>query len=232
MKRQRLLASVAIASALMTGAANAAVNFSDNFDAESPAGVSILNYNGFENWDVIGQVDLVSTPNGYGLSGSGNYVDLDGTAGPGAIVSKQSFAFNAGDFVTWAFDFSGNQRDGNSDTFVFGLDFDVAGTAQNLTLNGVSYGDYSYASASHLINSPVIGPNTGWTSVVYTFTALNSGSARMYFGTTSGDNIGPLVDNIRLTAGVVPEPATWAMMILGLGAAGAVLRRRRIAVAA
>jgi len=32
-------------------------------------------------------------------------------------------------------------------------------------------------------------------------------------------------------AGVVPEPATWAMMIRGFGAAGAMIRRRRTAVA-
>ena len=37
-------------------------------------------------------------------------------------------------------------------------------------------------------------------------------------------------DNFRLgdaVSGAVPEPATWAMMILGFGAAGATLRRRR-----
>ena len=41
-------------------------------------------------------------------------------------------------------------------------------------------------------------------------------------------------DNITLApvAGAVPEPATWAMMILGFGAAGATLRRRRQAFAA
>jgi len=38
-----------------------------------------------------------------------------------------------------------------------------------------------------------------------------------------------LIPNVRITA--VPEPATWAMMILGFGAAGSVLRRRRAAVA-
>jgi hypothetical protein len=32
------------------------------------------------------------------------------------------------------------------------------------------------------------------------------------------------------TAAAVPEPATWAMMILGFGAAGALMRRRRYAV--
>ena len=31
--------------------------------------------------------------------------------------------------------------------------------------------------------------------------------------------------------GAVPEPATWALMILGFGAAGAMLRRRRFAFA-
>ena len=33
-------------------------------------------------------------------------------------------------------------------------------------------------------------------------------------------------DNIRLAAVSVPEPATWALMILGFGAVGATLRRR------
>ena len=33
------------------------------------------------------------------------------------------------------------------------------------------------------------------------------------------------------TPGAVPEPTTWALMILGFGAAGAALRRRRFAIA-
>ncbi|RAK69269.1 hypothetical protein DJ019_03110 [Phenylobacterium kunshanense] len=35
----------------------------------------------------------------------------------------------------------------------------------------------------------------------------------------------------RLGGGVVPEPGTWALMILGFGAAGAALRRRQAAFA-
>ncbi|WP_296594940.1 laminin B domain-containing protein [Phenylobacterium sp.] len=41
------------------------------------------------------------------------------------------------------------------------------------------------------------------------------------------------LDNVALAdaAAAVPEPATWAMMILGFGAAGTMMRRRRLVVA-
>lgn len=44
-----------------------------------------------------------------------------------------------------------------------------------------------------------------------------------------GENVG--IDNIKwdvraIGAGAVPEPATWAMMILGFGLVGTSLRRR------
>jgi hypothetical protein len=35
------------------------------------------------------------------------------------------------------------------------------------------------------------------------------------------------IDNIRLSANAVPEPATWAMLILGFGLVGSAMRRRR-----
>lgn len=41
---------------------------------------------------------------------------------------------------------------------------------------------------------------------------------------------GEVLSNISITA--VPEPTTWALMIMGFGAAGAILRRRAAAVAA
>ena len=53
-------------------------------------------------------------------------------------------------------------------------------------------------------------------------------------GSSVGSNYHVYVDNItfggdtyNFETAVVPEPATWAMMIMGLGAAGSVLRRRR-----
>jgi hypothetical protein len=43
-------------------------------------------------------------------------------------------------------------------------------------------------------------------------------------------------DNYRITianaVGAVPEPSTWAMMLIGFGAVGASLRRRRVSAIA
>ncbi|MBS3960497.1 MAG: PEP-CTERM sorting domain-containing protein [Sandarakinorhabdus sp.] len=49
-------------------------------------------------------------------------------------------------------------------------------------------------------------------------------------GTTSNDNIGPILDNVLVTQ--VPEPATWAMLIAGFGLVGFAMRRRRTLSAA
>jgi hypothetical protein len=61
----------------------------------------------------------------------------------------------------------------------------------------------------------------------FRFTAGQVGSLKAFAETNSADNIGPLVDNFRVESLGVPEPATWAMMILGFGVVGGALRRRR-----
>lgn len=66
------------------------------------------------------------------------------------------------------------------------------------------------------------------------------------FGDTAGLSFGPLPDGLSWTSqsgvflsgigngggGVVPEPATWAMLIIGFGLVGSTMRRRRIIDAA
>jgi len=64
------------------------------------------------------------------------------------------------------------------------------------------------------------------------FTATSGGSFTFGIGTHSADNIGTLLDDVKLDIGAVPEPATWALMIGGFGMAGGMLRRRRAAAAA
>lgn len=65
----------------------------------------------------------------------------------------------------------------------------------------------------------------------YTATAADANKTlKIYLGEAAPtDGIGAVnFDNVRLSVQPVPEPATWAMMALGLGAMG-VWRRKRIA---
>jgi PEP-CTERM motif len=76
------------------------------------------------------------------------------------------------------------------------------------------------------------GTAFGWETVSGTFTVAAGGSVHIGLvdqsGVPGGNDFG--VDNISLAS--VPEPASWALMITGFGAAGAMLRRRRQAAVA
>lgn len=50
---------------------------------------------------------------------------------------------------------------------------------------------------------------------------------RIEFRANQGTGQRSLIDNFTFSAAGVPEPATWAMMIFGMGAVGASMRRRR-----
>jgi hypothetical protein len=57
---------------------------------------------------------------------------------------------------------------------------------------------------------------------------LNSDFDSIQFTGSSVGDLGVLLDNLSFNvSGVVPEPATWTMMLVGFGALGAVARRRR-----
>ena len=132
----------------------------------------------------------------------------------------------------------------------------VTGTAgkfgnAGMQLNGASLGNYTTDAASRLLwnyadattlefygiamNGSVLAPNAdyiGHGGVILGQVAVKS------FGNASLDNnmtqINQAFDRTGLLApppSAAPEPGAWALMILGFGAAGAALRRRRLAVA-
>jgi choice-of-anchor C domain-containing protein len=72
--------------------------------------------------------------------------------------------------------------------------------------------------------------NMGWTEFSYKFSATGS-STTLAFASATGTAFGPALDNVSVSA-AVPEPASWAMMLVGFGGLGAVLRRQRRTVAA
>jgi hypothetical protein len=216
---------IAIAALALAPVAAHAQNFNDNFNNEGPAG-STLNYSGFANFTTTGQVDLVSSPD-YGILCDGKCVDLDGTTGPGAMLSK-AIAFTAGQAVKISFDVGGSQRSGDSDSFsfatLFGAPTDVTGL---MTLTGFPGSPFNLGNFNNLVSvsyGTSIAGNAGFTTYSLLFRPLESGTLQLSFSTTSADNIGPLLDNVSVVA--VPEPAAWGMMIGGFGLAGMAVRRR------
>jgi len=232
--RSLALAGLAVAC-LSTSAASAGVVFTDNFDAEN-GGVSATNYTGFAKWTVkAGQrVDLMHNGDA-GTTGSGGYVDLDGTPGPGQIFTKQVFSYNAGDRITIDFSMSGNQRVTTPETWYTGL-FDLNPAGNSVTNRVVSVNNTPLA-LPNLNNLQSLTTAVTFIGVLHfdptevAFNVTHAGSGVFYFGSTSSDGFGPLLDNVSISIDGVPEPATWGLVLAGFGLAGAALRRRRAAVA-
>ena len=180
-------------------AATPVVLLDDNFDTEN-SGSGTLNYAGFTNWDVSnGTVDLIG--NGYFdyLPGNGLYVDLDGsTYDAGRMTTKTSFTFEPGFTYELRFDLAGNQRDGSTEQVLV----EVGG--------GVFYETFS------------LGQYEPFTTFTRLFTVGTATSATLSFEGAGYDNLGMMLDNVKLTrldpAAPVPEPGT--LLLLGAGLVG------------
>jgi hypothetical protein len=70
------------------------------------------------------------------------------------------------------------------------------------------------------------GSNTSWSTYTTNDFAAAAGSVLTFRAAGNSDSFGGYVDNISLST-AVPEPATWAMMIVGFGFTGAAMRRRK-----
>lgn len=143
---------------------------------------------------------------------------------------------------------AGNPAAGGGDQFVE-LDSHNNSSMGRVIAAAGSYSlDFLYSprpgigSASNVINvyldavlltslTGVGGGSTAWSAHNVTFSSL-AGQTLIFAAAGASDSLGGYVDNIQLSTGAVPEPATWAMMITGFGMAGTMLRRRRMVAAA
>lgn len=130
------------------------------------------------------------------------FVELDTNANNSMFYTLQQ----SGDF-TLEFLYSPRPRVGSLSNII------------EVVVNGVLLGS---------LGGPAMGTNssTAWTQQSFSFRAFAGQNIELRAAGTS-DSLGGYIDNTRLTLiSAVPEPATWLMMILGLGVIGGAMRRR------
>lgn len=243
----RRAVTAALAACALAGAAtsaNATQVFFENFNTLN-GGLSANNYTvpGFAPLPTQ-RVDLLHSGD-LGIScagGSGGCLDLESSLGYSRLNGLTGFAAKAGDTVTLSFDMSDSQRGTSQDRFYAGFRFDAVLTGVVLSRDGAWTGSTppTPATSSVVVVGDIFGP-FGFRHYTLSFVAPQDVMVKLAlgggnpgapaFGTPAPDDTGALLDNLGLDitspAAAAPEPATWAMMLMGFGGLGATLRRRR-----
>lgn len=227
--------AIAAASLVLASGVSAATIYSNSFNSEN-GGVTAIDYTGFTGLSVTtGTVDLVASGN-YGIScvgGAGACVDLNGSTGETSRLDVASFNFLANTLYTFSFDLSGNQRGGPANNWFVGVQYD-AGNTYNFFRLGGAFGNIDVFQGFGTIGSSTGGftaSETPFQTYTIGFSLQNPGAASFYIGSNDASNAGPIIDNLSINGGAVPEPASWAMLIAGFGLVGAAARRRRLIAA-
>jgi hypothetical protein len=232
--------SIAALATLVAGAADATTNYVQNGGFESPApGTGPLQSFGYgasneADWAFYGYAgNLHATYNStanlfnYPLSfpAHGHFVYYD--AGPGyssGSLYQTVSGLTPGQKYTVSFleAFAVENQGTTGDTAQWAVT--LGGTP---AANGFTSGDTQLGP-----NVTIDGINGNpWQEVSVRFTADSPSEILSFRGVGTGFPPFALIDNVAMTVGV-PEPATWTMMILGLGGLGALARRRRAAALA
>jgi hypothetical protein len=223
----RLALAAALAATFSAGAAQAAINLVTNGSFE----------NGMTGWSISG-TDGQSTPQPpaaifygsatpYPTGAFGEAVTPDNSASLSVdpagkraayFVSDLAKPYRLSQFVT-----AGPGR------YVFG--FSAYAPANGLRNAGEAMFNANFFG-TELANFAVSSlPAVTWQHFTGSFTKTTSGTGSINF--TFNTNFAPSKDIVidRVYVQAVPEPASWAMLIMGFGLAGAALRRRRLALA-
>lgn len=156
-------------------------------------------------WTVIGNsIDYVGT---YWEAADGvRSIDLNGDFSGGI---QQSFDTIAGRTYRVVFSLAGNPDGGPAQKIM------------STVATGSSSQSYTFDTTG------ATRDDMGWSPFEYSFVA-DSATTTLSFTSSMGGAYGAALDAVSVS-GAVPEPATWALMILGFGAVGGAMRRRGVA---
>jgi hypothetical protein len=255
------LGSLALAPLLSMGAQAANLVQNGGFETNTlPSPLNPANASGAEidsNWNYNGDLTGWSSTGGstYNVLFFGNVAnaksinpDTRFTAGEPQWLDANfnSLSPNGGSFMGLDGDPAANGPldqtiTGLTSGVTYKLSFDWAGIElfnrtgyDSIQLTGSLGGD-PFATSVYLNTAPAGQPGSfsGWMTANFTFTANSSTELLSFLAVgTPAANLPPfaLLDGVSLTA--VPEPSTWAMMLVGFGGLGyAAFRRRRTALA-
>ena len=133
-------------------------------------------------------------------------------------------------------DLNGNGQGGIQQTFdtvvgqLYNVSFWLAGnTAGQPTVKSVQVGATGADSSIFTFDTTGLSlpNNMGWKNYNYQFTAGPGPSTTLSFASLNPGSFGAALDNVAVSA--IPEPGTWAMMLLGIGLIGGAMRRRATA---
>ena len=139
----------------------------------------------------------------------GAFVALDGDVTARGGISQNLTDLQVGKDYTLTFDWAASQLRNRH-----------GATTEQLE---VTFGGQTFSTG--VLNVPDSG-FSGWNQVTFHFTPTSASQTLSFLsiGTPSGLPPMAVLDGVSLT---VPEPATWAMMLIGFGGIGAMIRRRR-----
>ena len=210
--RTTLLATACVAACGLATAAGAATFTNGSFELGVDPGSTFVTLGagstGVTDWVVGGNsIDYIG---GYWQAEEGaRSIDLSGAAN-GSI--SQTFDTVAGQSYLVNFFLAGNP-DG--------------GTGAKLAITSADGGQQQ--SNIFTVTASDSRTNMGWAPYSYRFMA-GSSSTTLSFASATGTPFGPALDNVSVVS--VPEPASWALMIMGFGGLGVAMRRQRRALPA
>lgn len=220
---KRFILSLAATAALMAASpANAAFLFENEGDSH------FLTFNGMENGDLINGLSgtlLLTLADITGTAYTFNYEVENTSAAPVTQSRISAFGFNVDpNFVSAAILTGGvfdNKSSGNVPNGLPNVEF-CATAGPNCSGgggDGVFIGDSSIGSFKLTLAAP--SPAIGFDQLYLRYQSIDAPTLGIRGGSATG--IPTLGGGPN---GAIPEPTTWALMILGFGGAGAMLRRR------